>query len=140
MQTDILGVELDSSVEAAHAKLDPLCDPAHRAADEKEAGEPNERERKVLWQLAKTDFSSVLVKADEKERITYLVGFLRPGKEVPFDQIGQVEKAPIQNSKVVAWDVLRPNRPLIRVVARGPERKASSITLFVVKRPKLGSG
>ncbi len=36
--------------------------------------------------------------------------------------------------RVVAWDVVRSNRPLIRVGARGSERKANSITIFIVKR------
>jgi len=90
----------------------------------------------VLWQLAKTDFGSIYVKADDKDRITYIAGFFRPGKEIPFDKIGQVEKAPIQTDKMVAWDVVRPNRSLIRVVARGSERKANSITMFIVKRPR----
>jgi hypothetical protein len=53
------------------------------------------------------------------------------GKEMPFDKIGQLEKAPVLTDRVVAWDVVRPNRPLIRVVARGSERKANSITIFI---------
>ena len=96
----------------------------------------SEREHKVSWQLAKTDYASVFVKADEKKRITYIAGYLRPGKEMPFDKIGQLEKAPVSSHRVVAWDVVRPNRPLIRVVARGSERKANSITMFIVKRPR----
>jgi len=54
---------------------------------------------------------------------------------MPFAEIGQLEKAPVLNDRVVAWDVVRPNRPLIRVVARGSEWKANSITIFIVKRP-----
>jgi hypothetical protein len=94
---------------------------------------PNEH--KVFWQLAKSDFSSVLVKIDDKERITYILGSLRSGKEVPFDKIGELEKAPLLTDKVVGWDVVRPDKSLLRVVARGAERKASSITVFIVKRP-----
>ena len=62
----------------------------------------------------------------------------RPGvtEEMPFEKIGQLEKAPVLTDRVVAWDVVRPNRPLIRVVARGSERKANSITMFIVKRPR----
>jgi hypothetical protein len=138
VQTDILGIGIDSSLAAAHATFESLGDSAHRPKEAADDAERDEREHKVLWQLAKTDFGSVNVKADDKERITYIAGFLRPGKEIPFDKIGQVEKAPIQTDKMVAWDVVRPNRPLIRVIARGSERKASSITLFIVKRAQRG--
>ena len=137
VQTAILGIELDSTLESVHSKLDSLGDPSARPLDgaDEEAGR-TEGEHKVLWQLAKTDYGSVFVKADDKERITYIAAYLRPGKEMPFDKIGELEKAPVLTDRVVAWDVVRPNRPLIRVVARGSDRKANSITIFIVKRPR----
>ena len=53
-------------------------------------------------------------KSDDKDRITYIAAYLRPGKEMPFDKIGQLEKAPVLTDRVVAWDVgLESNRPLI---------------------------
>ncbi|HEX4652778.1 MAG TPA: hypothetical protein VH227_00885 [Candidatus Udaeobacter sp.] len=132
----ILGIELDSTLESAHGKLDSLGQPTVGHVDEvNQAAEPSEGERKVSWELTKTDYGSVFVKADEKERITYIAAYLRPGKQMPFDKIGQLEKAPVLTDRVVAWDVVRPNRPLIRVVARGSERQANSITMFIVKRP-----
>jgi hypothetical protein len=137
VQTVILGIELDSTLESAHDKLDSLGQPTVGHVDEvNQAAERSEGERKVSWQLAKTDYGSVFVKADEKERITYIAAYLRPGKEMPFDKIGQLEKAPVLTDRVVAWDVVKSNRPLIRVVARGSERKANSITMFIVKRPR----
>ncbi len=63
--------------------------------DGAKVAKPTEDERKVSWQLAKSDYSSVFVKADEKERITYIAAYLRPEKEIPFDKIGQLEKAPV---------------------------------------------
>ena len=137
VQTAILGIELDSTLESAHSKLDSLGHSMAPPVDEGgEVAKRSEGEHKVSWQLAKTDYGSVFVKADEKARITYIVAYLRPGKEMPFDKIGQLEKAPVLTDRVVAWDVLRPNRPLIRVVARGSERKANSITMFIVKRQR----
>ena len=134
----ILDLEPGSSLEQAHAKLDELSDPAHPPKQEEEGPRKGEAsEHKVLWQLAKTDYSFVFVKADDKERISYIKAFLRPGKEVPFDQIGDAKKAPVQDANTIAWDVLRPNRPLFRVVATGVERKATSLTIFIVKRPQL---
>ena len=140
VMTSIAGVELGMSLNRVRAALDKLRDPAQPVKEE--TAEPNERdkaEHKVLWQLAKTDFASVFVKADEKKRLIYVAGFLRPGKEIPFDKIGEIKKAPIQDDRVVAWDVVRPEHPLLRVVARGAEHKASSITIFLVKRPESGS-
>jgi hypothetical protein len=137
VQTAILGIELDSTLDNAHSKLDSLGQPSARPLDgADEANGRSEDDHKISWQLAKTDYSSVFVKADQKERITYIAAYLRLGKEMPFAEIGQLEKAPVLNDRVVAWDVVRPNRPLIRVVARGSERKANSITMFIVKRPR----
>jgi hypothetical protein len=136
VETSLLGIDLGSSLEAARVRLDPLCDPTKPVLEaESEAGED---EHKAVWRLAKTDFASVYLKTDNKKRITYIEGTLRGGKEIPFDKIGQVEKAPIHSDTLVAWDVVRPGRRLLRVVARGTKRKANSITIFVVKRPTIG--
>ena len=128
----ILGLELGSTLEKAHAKLDKLSDPAHPPKEEEEGPE-----RKVLWQLARTDYSAVFVKSDARKRIIYINAFLRPGKEIPFEKIGDTKKAPLQDVNTIAWDVLRPKRPLFRVVAKGADRKANNIAIFVVKRPGL---
>jgi hypothetical protein len=132
----ILGLELGSTLKEAHGKLDELSDLTHPPKEEEEGPEKGEElEHKVLWQLAKTDYSVVFVKSDEKKRITYIHAILRFGKEIPFEKIGETDKAPVQDGNTIAWDVLRPNRPLFRVVANGANRRASSITMFVVKRP-----
>src|SRR4029077_20037704 len=136
VQTNILGVELGSTLEQAHAKLDKLKDLSLQAKEEKKDSDNDEEsENRVLWQLAKTEYSAVYIKADDKGRITYINGFLRPGKEIPFDKIGDIKKAPVQSSSVIAWDVIRPNRPLSRVVASGKDRRANSVTILIVKRP-----
>jgi hypothetical protein len=128
----ILGLELGSTLEQVHAKLDKLSDPAHPPKEEEEGPE-----RKVLWQLARTDYSAVFVKSDEKNGSPTSMLFLRPGKEIPFEKIGDTKKAPLQDVNTIVWDVLRPNRPLFRLVAKGADRKANNITIFVVKRPGL---
>src|SRR6266446_6873527 len=116
VRTSVLGIELGSTLGQAHEKLDKLRDPSQPAREEKEdADEGEESENRVVWQLAKTEYSTVYVKADDKGRITYINGFLRAGKEIPFDKIGEPKKAPAQSSNVIAWDVIRPNRPLFRV-------------------------
>jgi hypothetical protein len=138
VMTSILGVKLGATLESAHKKLDKLCDPAHQPKEEKEE-ETKEGERKVLWELSKTNYSSIFVKADDQGKIIYVSGFLRPGKEIPFEKIGETGKAPIQTASTIGWDILRPKQPLYRVVASGANRKANNIMLFVVKRPGLNS-
>lgn len=135
VETSLLGLELDSTLEQAHKILDPLGDPAKPSTEAKERGDEGEKERKILWKLAKSDFSSILVKTDEQERVSYMMGYVRPGKEMPFDRIGETEKAPVLTGHTVAWDVVRPDKSLLRVVARGENGKANTITVFIVKRP-----
>ncbi|HEY3600938.1 MAG TPA: hypothetical protein VGK72_03195 [Chthoniobacterales bacterium] len=135
VDTAILGLHLFDSLERAHELFDPLAEPGHPAMEAAKDRDQGEEEKKVLWQLARSDFKSVLVKTDERGAVTYLTGFLRPGQEIAFEKIGETKKAPILSDRTVAWDVVRKGQVLTRVVARGENRKASSITIFVVKRP-----
>lgn len=138
VMTSILGIELGTDLEKAHAKLDKLSDPAQPPKEEEgDTGKGEERERKTLWQLAATDYSAIFVKTDEKGRIMSVTGILRLGKEISFEKIGEVKKAPVQSDNAIAWDAVRPERPFFRVVAKGANRKASSISIFIVKRPSL---
>ena len=135
VQTSILGVSVGSGLDQAHARLDKLSDKARPPKEDTEKGE-KESEHEVLWQLARTDYSAVFVKADANERITYMVALLRPGKEMAFSKIGEVKKAPIQNDNIIAWDVLRPDHPHLRIVAKGPgHRQANTLIMFSVQRP-----
>jgi hypothetical protein len=149
--SSVLGVHLGMSVKEAHAKLDRLSDPAHppkEEAEEEESGgstdvnkekesEAENIPRKILWQLKTTDYYAIFVKSGEKGRLIYVQALLRPGKEIPFNKLGELKKAPIHDSRTVAWDVLRPKQPLFRVVGNGNDEKASAVTIFVVKRPDL---
>ena len=126
----ILGLELGSTLEQAHARLDKLSASKLPPKEEAEGAE-----HKVLWQLGKTDYSAVFVETDSENRITYINAILRPGREIPFEKIGETKKAPVQDANTIAWDVVRPTSPLFRVVARGANRKAGNITMFVVKQP-----
>jgi len=130
--TGILGVELGSEVKKAHQKLDLLADPVHPTKNRPDR-EEGSVEYKILWQFKETDYSSIYIKADRDGRIEYIAGFLRPGRELPFEKIGEVTKAPIHNGTTAVWDVLRPKRRPMRVVATGQGGRASVIKLFVVK-------
>lgn len=159
--TSILGIQLGSALDEAHEKLDKLSAPGtppkeeggedekkehdadekrEKAGDEKEeqedkpkVGEEQEEGHKVLWQLAGTDYSAIYITADDKERIDSITGFLRPERQMPFNAVGEVSKAPAKDDNSVVWDVLRPDQPLFRVVAKGSNGKASSILIYVVR-------
>ena len=133
LKTSLLGVGPGDELDQAHRKLDKLSDRARPPKAENDQDE-KEADSKILWQFAGTDYSAVFAKADKKERINYIVGLLRPGKEVGFEKIGEVKKAPIRSDNFIAWDVIRPNRPHIRVVAKGNGGKADNITIFLVQR------
>ncbi len=135
--TAILGVEVGTSLASAHERLDKLSAPASPPKEEAEEGEKggrSEGKRKILWRFSETDYSALFVKSDEKQEITSITALLRPGNELPFEKIGEPEKAPIRTKSEIAWDVLRENRPLIRVIAAGAEGKAKRISIFLVKR------
>src|SRR5207248_1753957 len=83
VMTSILGLELGSTLEQAHAKLDKLSDPRHPPKQEEEGSES-----KVLWQIANTDYSAIFIKSDAEKKVTYLNGVLHPGREIPFEKIG----------------------------------------------------
>lgn len=138
--TNILGVSPGDELDRAHRRLDKLCDKKHPPKSEEGDENEKEAENKVLWQLSGTNYSAIFVKADQKERITYVVGLLRPGKEIGFEKIGEVKKAAVQTDNLVAWDVIRPDHPHLRVVAKGKARKADTLTIFVVERPRQRSG
>jgi hypothetical protein len=138
----VFGLELGMTVERAHHLLDRLSAPEHPPKEEgapeqgdAEREREHEDEHKVLWQLAGTDYSAVFIKADPHDVITYIQAIARPGKEIPFAKIGELKKAPVQNASTIAWDVIRPKQPLFRVLARGSDSRANTITWFKVQRP-----
>jgi len=88
-----LGIELDSTLESAHSKLDSLGQPSARPLDgADEANGRSEDDHKISWQLAKTDYSSVFVKADQKERITYIAAYLRLEKRCHSPRLASLKK------------------------------------------------
>ncbi|HJT81969.1 MAG TPA: hypothetical protein VJ719_12290 [Chthoniobacterales bacterium] len=137
--TGILGVELGSDLQAAIAKLDRLGDP-EKPATKRYEREGRSIEQKMLWQLKETDYASIYIKANKEGRIEQITAFLRPGREAAFETIGEVAKAPIHNETTVVWDVLRPRRKPMRVVATGHNGKAGVIKLFLVRNSRPWEG
>src|SRR4029077_5576279 len=68
VQTSILGLELGATLEQAHASLANLKAASQSAQEEKEDSEKGEQENesRTLWQLTKSEYSAVYIKADDK--------------------------------------------------------------------------
>lgn len=136
VQTDILGVSVGTSLEDARLKFSKFANAEHPPKEEGDgseaAAEREESEHKILWELSKSDFATAFIKLDGHDRVTYVQGKFRPGKEVAFAKIGELNKAPVATPNVIAWDVVRNKRPLIRVVAEGLAQRANTLTIFQV--------
>lgn len=136
VQTDILGVTVGTSLADARLRFSKFADAEHPPKVEGDgsvaAAEREESEHKILWELSKSDFATAFIKLDGHDRVTYVQGKFRPGKEVAFTKIGELNKAPVATPNIIAWDVVRNDRPLIRVVAEGMVQRANTLTIFQV--------
>ena len=84
---------------------------------------------KQVWTLAGTRFSSLAVKLDAGGRVVWMTGFVRPGQEIPFEQLGDVGRARTSTSATVLWHVQRSDGGY-RLIARGIDRRAQTVSLL----------
>ncbi len=124
----LLGVRIGSSLEEAHAKLKDLGTVGGRAT--REGG------RKEAWTLKGGEFTSVAYKTDASGRVVWLTGFVRPGKEIPFSQLGDLARASGKDETEAAWTVEAPGGGY-RLVAKGPKGKARVVYLLSLEAPPV---
>ena len=124
----ILGVRIGSSLEEAHAKLKDLGTVGGRAT--REGG------RKEAWTMKGGDYTSVAYKTDASGRVVWLTGFVRPGKEIPFSQLGDLARATGKDDTQAAWTVETPGGGY-RLVAKGPSGKARVVYLLSLAAPPI---
>ena len=124
----IHGVRIGSSLEEAHAKLKDLGTVGGRAT--REGG------RKEAWTMKGGDFTSVAYKTDAAGRVVWLTGFVRPGKEIPFAQLGELARATGKDETQAAWTVETPEGGY-RLVAKGPNGKARVVYLLSLAAPPI---
>ena len=93
-------------------------------------GDDDAQGTRILWKLAPgSPYQWVFIIADKDEKITAVFGYCWPDKPIPFDQIGDVSKAPIHSPEQVAWDSLKP--PLhYRITADGTKEHAAQVSIF----------
>ena len=119
---------------------DKKDDDAPGKKDQEGAAEPKKVPEKdedgggtrILWKLAPgSPYEWVFIEADKDERITAVFGYCWPGKPIPFEQIGDVGKAPIHDANQAAWDSLKP-KIHYRIVANGANDAASQVSVSFV--------
>lgn len=127
----ILGVGIGSSLKEAHEKLDPLRDPSSTDFRDKKRG--GGKREKAYWRLRETEFSWIMAWTNNEGRIVRLSIAVSPEKPKPFEEVGDLSKAFTNREHVAIWNVPRPENLSYRLIARGPDRRATSIYLIATQ-------
>lgn len=91
--------------------------------------------RKEAWALKETDFTTLAFKTNGAGRLVWISGFVRQGKEIPFDRLGDLTKAETVTKSQVIWNVGNAGTGY-RLVAKGAEGKASVVYLLSLEFPE----
>jgi len=128
----ILGVRIGTSLEDARKKLEKLSVPNdHPTAKEEDNDEPG---TKQVWILKGTNYSSVALKTNEKGRVVWVTGFVRPNEELPFTELGDTSVAMRATDSQAIWNVANSNGGY-RLVAKGQNGRARVIYLLSLATP-----
>lgn len=127
VRDSILGIRVGSSLADARTRLAAL---AVRQESEPEESEERERGegRTKAWMLKGTEYRSIALNANDADRIVWITGFVRPGREIPFSKLGDLSAARA-NDSIAIWNVATPEGSY-RLVARGQRRRARVISLL----------
>lgn len=117
----VLGVRVGSTLEEAQGKLRE-----HGTGGGRTTGDGG---RKEAWTLKDTEFTSVAFRTNSKGRVVWVTGFVRPGREIPFAQLGDLARAARKDSLQAVWNVEKPEGSY-RLVAKGPDGKARVVSLL----------
>ncbi len=147
--TSILGISpgmpLDDSRDILEKLADPKTPPAQEGGDQpgrdkEKGGEDEGGKMEVLWKLApgaSADYQWVFIQANKEEKIVAVFGYCWPNRSIPFDQIGDVTKAPFHSADEVAWDSLKP-KTHYRIVATGAAERATQVTISLMAVQTFG--
>jgi len=128
----ILGVRIGTSLEDAEKKLERLS----ITSENQTAADEDERERgtKRAWRLKGTGYTSIALQTNEKGRVVWVTGFVRPGKELLFSELGDTSRALRTTDSQAIWNVATPNGGY-RLVAKGQNGRARVIYLLSLATP-----
>ena len=82
----------------------------------------------MVWSLQSTEFRSVVVAFGERDRVVWITGFVRPGREIPFEKLGDLSIARTTDSSAI-WNVGSRNGGY-QLVARGRQGRATVVSLL----------
>lgn len=82
----------------------------------------------MAWTLKGTEYRSVALKIDDADRVVWITGFVRPGREIPFSRLGDLSTARATDS-IAIWNVAT-TAGGYRLVARGEHRRARVISIL----------
>jgi len=127
----ILGVRIGTTLDRARAKLDrySLRESQNAREEREDESEESEGGRKMAWTLKSTDYSNVALKVDRRSRVVWITGFLRPGREKPFAELGSLSSAIGLTDSRAVWNVVTSNGTY-RLIAKGQSGKARVISLI----------
>jgi hypothetical protein len=119
---DILGVRIGSTLAEARARLGTLGTLDGR--DTRDGG------RKETVTLNGGRYGTVAFRTDASGRVVWVTGFVRPGQEIPFEELGERKLAARWTESAATWDP--PGPTPYRVLAKGSAGKARVVTLLLV--------
>lgn len=117
----ILDIKIGMSLEEAREKLKKLG--TYGGRDTRDGG------RKEAWTLKKSKFSSVAYQTDGKGRVKWVTGYVRPGKEIRFEELGTLAQALRNTEHEAIWNVERPEGNY-RLIAKGVGGRAGVVQLL----------
>ena len=120
----ILGVRVEDDIREVHAKLGKLGTVG--GDDTREGG------RKEAWTFKKTAFKSLAYETNREGRVEWLTAFVRPGKEIPFSKLGDLERAQSKSDRHARWIVEESDGEGYVLMVKGGEGKASVVQLFAL--------
>jgi len=131
----IQGVRIGTELDEVEETLERYG-PALRAGGEGEDEHEREEKRRAVWSLARGDYETIVVEADARGRVTGATGFVRKGREIPFERFGRESEAVRWTDATAIWNVPTPDGGY-RLIARGPGRRARVVTLISLAPPRM---
>jgi hypothetical protein len=137
--TTILGVTVGTRFEQAREKLNRA---ALRDDDENTTGRKEEMEdeeeggTKTAWTFAEGPYRNVALKTDRDGRVVWITGFVRPGKEIAFSELGDASTAARVSDSEMIWNWATPNGNR-RLIAKGRAGKATLVTIISTDLPPV---
>ena len=122
----VLGVRLGDRLREVHARLEGLGTVGGR--DTRKGG------RKEAWTFKGTDFVSLAYETDREGRVEWLTAFVRPGREIPFSDLGDLGRALTKSDHHANWSVEREKGKGYLLMLKGAGGKARVIHLIARSR------